>query len=226
MDRIRILIADDHALIRTGIATLLQGNKDFHIVGEAQDGEEAVEKTKELHPDIVVIDLSMPKLSGIEATAIITKRFPDTKVLVLTMHENEEYVYQILKSGAGGYVLKSAGREELSTAIRAVAKGGRFFSPRVSQIMADAYRKRAEGEGKASTESIPLTKREREILALVAQGLTNQQIADHLFISPRTVDTHRTNIMQKLNIHDVVKLTHYAIEHGIVATGESEKSGK
>ena len=222
MDKIRILLADDHALIRSGIATLLQGNADFSIVGEAKDGEEAVQKAKELNPDVVVIDLSMPKLSGIEATKIIKKKYPNIRVLVLTMHENEEYVYQILKSGAGGYVLKSAGKEELSSAIRAVARGEKFFSPRVSQIMAEGYLRRAEeDELKGRQEDVPLTRREKEILALVANGLTNQQIADQLYISPRTVDTHRTNIMQKLDIHDVVNLVRYAIEHGITAPKEN-----
>jgi two-component system, NarL family, response regulator NreC len=221
MDKIRILLADDHTLIRSGIATLLQSIKDFSIVGEAEDGEDAVQKTSELLPDVVVIDLSMPKLNGIEATKIIKKRYPETNVLVLTMHENEEYVYQILRSGACGYVLKSAGRDELATAIRAAAKGERFFSPKISQIMADGYVKRVEGTSESPKADVPLTRREKEILGLVATGLTNQQIADQLFISPRTVDTHRTNIMQKLGIHDLANLVRYAIEHGITTEGEA-----
>jgi two-component system response regulator NreC len=213
--------ADDHTLIRSGVATLLQSIKDFSIVGEAEDGEDAVHKTGELRPDVIVIDLSMPKLSGIEATKIIKKRYPETNVLVLTMHENEEYVYQILKSGASGYVLKSAGKDELATAIRAAAKGEKFFSPKISQLMAEGYVKRVEQRTSDSPKGdVSLTRREREILALVANGLTNQQIADQLFISPRTVDTHRTNIMQKLEIHDLANLVHYAIEHGIVKGGE------
>ena len=227
MGKIRILLADDHPLIRSGIATLLQSYKDFEIVGEAQDGEEAVEKTKVLKPDVLIIDLSMPKLSGTEATGIITKKHPDVKVLVLTMHENEEYVYQILKSGAGGYVLKSAGKEELSAAIRAVAKGEKFFSPRVSEIMAESYVRRKErGETSSKVEVIPLTRREKEILRLVVTGLTNQQIADQLCISPRTVDTHRTNIMQKLDIHDVANLVRYAIEHGMTSLGTEDQTTK
>lgn len=225
MDKIRILLADDHTLIRSGIATLLQSNKDFVIVGEAGDGEEAVHKTGELRPTVVVIDLSMPKLSGIEATKIIKKRYPETNVLVLTMHENEEYVYQILKSGAAGYVLKNAGKDELTTAIRAAARGEKFFSPKIAQIMAEGYVKRAETDGADSKPAdVPLTRREREILRLVASGLTNQQIADQLFISPRTVDTHRTNIMQKLEIHDLANLVRYAIEHGITVQGEAPGS--
>jgi two-component system, NarL family, response regulator NreC len=227
MDKIRVLLADDHTLIRSGIATLLQSNKDFIVVGEAEDGEQAVRKTGELRPTVVVMDLSMPKLSGIEATKQIKKKYPEVNVLVLTMHENEEYVYQILKSGAAGYVLKSAGKEELISAIRAAAKGEKFFSPRISQLMAEGYVRRVE---QVTTEiepgDVPLTRREREVLILVVDGLTNQQIADQLFISPRTVDTHRTNIMQKLNIHDLANLVRYAIEHGIASPGEGAQPKK
>jgi two-component system response regulator NreC len=227
MDKIRVLLADDHTLIRSGIATLLQSNKDFLVVGEAEDGEEAVRKTGELKPTVVVLDLSMPKLSGIEATKQIKKKYPEVNVLVLTMHENEEYVYQILKSGAAGYVLKSAGKDELIAAIRAAAKGEKFFSPRISQLMAEGYVRRVE---QVATEiepgDVPLTRREREVLILVVDGMTNQQIADQLFISPRTVDTHRTNIMQKLNIHDLANLVRYAIEHGIAGSGEGTQPKK
>lgn len=222
MDKIRVLLADDHTLVRSGIATLLQSSKDIQIVGEAVDGEEAVRRTGELRPDVVVIDLSMPKLSGIEATKILKRKYPETNVLVLTMHENEEYVFQILKSGASGYVLKSAGKDELTAAIRAASKGEKFFSPRISQLMAEGYLKRVERKSpEAGSNEVPLTRREREILALVVKGLTNQQIADQLFISPRTVDTHRTNIMQKLDIHDLANLVRYALEHDLTDEGEA-----
>jgi len=213
MNKIRILLADDHPMVRSGLINLLEPFKEFVVIGEAGDGEEAVAMTRELEPDIVIIDLSMPKLSGIEATKLIRKNNPSTKVLVLTMHDNEEYVYQILKCGAGGYMLKNTGKEELATAIRAVAKGETFFSPRVSEIMVNAYLRKANAreEHPATKDDILLTNRENEILSFIADGFNNTQIAEKLFISARTVDTHRTNIMQKLNIHDAANLVRYAI---------------
>jgi len=215
MEKIRILLADDHALVRSGLIRLLEPNKDILVIGEAEDGEEAIRKTKELKPDVVVIDLSMPKINGIEAAKIISKECPESRVLVLTMHENEEYVYQIFRSGANGYILKNANRNEITTAIRAVAKGERFFSSRVSEIMVEGYLRKAEEREKGTDSSdIELTTRESQVLSLIAEGCNNQQIADKLFISPRTVDTHRTNIMQKLNIHDAANLVKYALEHG------------
>jgi DNA-binding NarL/FixJ family response regulator len=218
MKKISILIADDHALIRSGITQLLQSFKDLVIVGEAEDGDEAVEMTETLKPDVVMIDITMPRMNGIEATKIIRERFPKTRVLVLTMHESDEYIFHILKSGAGGYMLKNSGKDELAAAVRAVAKGEKVFSPRVSEIMVEGYLKKADGETRPSPKTdIPLTKREKEILSLVAEGMTNQEIADRLFISPRTVDTHRTNMMQKLDIHDVATLVRYAVEHGLVS---------
>jgi two-component system response regulator NreC len=213
MNKIRILLADDHPMVRNGLIKLLEPYKEFIVVGEAGDGEEAVKLTKKLEPDIVIIDLSMPKLSGIEATKLIRKNNPTTKVLVLTMHDNEEYVYQIFKCGAGGYMLKNTGKDDLAAAIHAVAKGEHFFSPRVSEIMVNAYLRKAQAreEFSGSNKDIPLTSREKEILSYIADGLNNAQIAEKLFISARTVDTHRTNIMQKLDIHDAANLVRYAL---------------
>ena len=212
MTKIRILLADDHPLVRSGLIKMLEPYKEFVIVGEAGDGEEAVALTKKLEPDVVIIDLSMPKLSGVEATKIIRKSNPSSKVLVLTMHDNEEYVYQIFKSGAGGYMLKNTGKDDLAAAIRSVAQGERFFSPRVSEIMVDAYLRKADArDDRTIDDDVPLTKREKEILNYIADGLNNSQIAEKLFISARTVDTHRTNIMQKLDIHDVANLVRYAL---------------
>ncbi len=223
MEKIRILLADDHTLVRTGIVKLLEAHKDFVFVGEAEDGEEAIQKTKELKPDVAILDISMPKLSGIEAAKVLQKECPQTRVLVLTIHENEEYVYQIFKSGAKGYILKDAGREELASAIRAVAKGERFFSPRVSEIMVEGYLHKAEARDEVPPQvDIPLTNREREILTLIAEGLNNQQIADRLFISARTVDTHRTNIMQKLDIHDAANLVRFALQKGFAKSKTSQ----
>jgi DNA-binding NarL/FixJ family response regulator len=213
MNKIRILLADDHPMVRSGLIKLLEPFKEFIIIGEASDGEEAVAMTKKLEPDVVIIDLSMPKLSGVEATKIIRKNFPSAKVLVLTMYDNEEYVYQILKSGAGGYMLKNSGRDELAAAIRAVARGDRFFSPRVSEIVMEAYLRKSEARDDLplNDDDLPLTKREREILQYIADGFNNLQIAEKLFISARTVETHRTNIMQKLDIHDAANLVRFAL---------------
>ena len=217
MSKIKILVVDDHPLARFGVINQLKTSDDFVVVGEAEDGEDAIAKTKALAPDLVIMDIFMPGISGIEATKLLKKKFPSTRVLVLTGFENEDYVYQIIRSGAGGYVLKSVEKEELIDAIRAVMRGDKFFSPRISKLIVDNFIRKAEGQGPIvpGGEDI-LTKREKEILALVADGLTNQQIAEKLFISARTVDTHRTNIMQKLNIHDVANLVRYAIDKGLV----------
>ncbi len=219
MGKIRILLADDHELVRSGLAKLLETYKDLVVVGEAGDGLEAVEKTKKLNPDVLVIDLSMPKLSGIEATKIVRKECPTVAVVVLTMHQNEEYVYQIFKSGAGGYILKEAGKDELAAAIHTVARGEKYFSSRISEIMVSGFLRKSAGRDERTPSELddagfPLTKREKEVLSLIAQGLNNQEISEKLFISPRTADTHRTNIMQKLDIHDAANLVKFAIEHG------------
>jgi DNA-binding NarL/FixJ family response regulator len=213
MNKIRILLVDDQSLVRSGLMKLLEPQKEFQVVGEAGDGEEALAMVKKLQPDIVLMDLSMPKMSGLEATKLIGVKYPNVRVLVLTMHENEEYVFQILKAGAGGYILKDSGRDELVKAIQTVARGEKFFSSRISEIMVQGYLKKGEAKGPSDdSDDLPLTKREREVLAFIAEGLNNQQIAEKLFISPRTVDTHRTNIMQKLDIHDTANLVRFAIE--------------
>jgi two-component system, NarL family, response regulator NreC len=221
MEKTKILVVDDHPLVRFGVINQLKSANEFVIVGEAENGEEAIEKTKTLKPDLVIIDIFMPGLSGIEATRLIKKKHPETKVLALTGFENEDYVYQIIRSGAGGYVLKSAEKDELLKAVRAVINGERFFSPGISKLMIDNYLRRAEGKPEPVPEgTIPLTPREREIVALIADGMTNQEIGEKLFISARTVDTHRTNIMQKLDIHDVASLVRYAMQKGLVTKKE------
>ncbi len=209
MKKIRILLADDHALVRDGMKTLLKDVSDFYVVGEASDGMEVIKKTEELTPDIVTLDISMPGMNGLDTIEVLHRRFPKTKILVLTMHENEEYAYQVFKSGAGGYLLKNSDKKDLITAIRTVQKGDRYFSRSVSAVTEKDY----DAEKKSS---IPLTRREKEILRLIVDGMTNQEIADKLFISPRTVDTHRSNLMQKLDIKNTAGLVRFAIENGIV----------
>ncbi len=219
METIKIVLADDHELVRSGLVKIIESFKDLQIIGEAGDGLEAVEKTKTLSPDVRIIDLSMPKLSGIDATKIVLRECPKVGVLVLTMHQNEQYIYQIFNAGAGGYILKESSKEELATAIRTVARGEKYFSPRVSAIMVKSYlRKGSSREESASVGIIDvtdsLTAREKEVLTLIGDGLSNQEISEKLFISPRTADTHRTNIMQKLDIHDAAHLVKFAIDHG------------
>ena len=217
MKKIKILVVDDHPLVRFGVINQLKTCEDYVVVGEAEDGEDAIAKTKALSPDLVIMDIFMPGISGIEATKLLKKKYPSTRVLILTGFENEDYVYQIIRSGAGGYVLKSVEKEELLEAVRAVLRDEKFFSPRISKLIVENFIRKAEGQKiPIATDDEILTKREREILVHVADGLTNQQIAEKLFISARTVDTHRTNIMQKLNIHDVANLVRYAIDKGIV----------
>ncbi len=210
MKKIRILLADDHALVRDGMKTLLKDVNDFSVVGEAADGLEVVKKVEELLPDIVTMDISMPNMNGLETIDVIHRRFPKTKILVLTMHENEEYAHRVYKTGAGGYILKNSDKKEFIHAIRMVHKGERFFSSSVSGVTSKGY------VGK-DVASIPITRREKEILRLIVDGLTNQEIADKLFISPRTVDTHRSNLMQKLEIKNTAGLVRFAIENGIVS---------
>lgn len=220
MKKIRILIVDDHPLARFGIRNQLRGAEDIIIVGEAEDGEAALQKTKELHPDVIILDLFIPIVSGFEVTKIVRKDFPDTHVLILTAYEQEEYLFQSLEFGAEGYLLKSAEKEELISAVRAVVKGDKAFSPRIKEIIVKGYLSKRDEKKTTQSSSVSLTAREKEILELVSQGLTNQQIAQKLFISSRTIDTHRTNIMHKLGFHDVAHLVRYAIEHGLAENKE------
>jgi len=223
MKKTRILIADDHAVVRSGLRLLLRSRPDVAVVGEATDGEEAVRLAERLRPDIAILDISMPKLDGIAATKILRRKHPDLKIVVLTVHEDEEYAYQILSAGANGYLLKNAGKKEIFNAIDAVRAGERFFSPGISQLIVEGFIKRAEHTSNEEQPPHPsateLTEREREILHYVALGYTNKQIADLLFLSFRTVSTHRANLMQKLDIHDTANLVRYAINNGLAKPG-------
>ena len=215
MKQIRVFIADDHKIVRQGIRKLLEAESDLEVVGEALDGRETVKKVIQLKPDVVLMDIAMSNLNGLEATRQIKKSLPKIKVLILTMHKSEEYVLQSLQAGASGYLLKEAAVEDLVSAIRSVYKLDSFLSPAVSRTVIEAYLSKSKGRKRPSAFEV-LTDREREVLQLIAEGHTNQQIADTLFISIKTVEAHRSNIMRKLDIHDITELVKYAIKKGIV----------
>jgi DNA-binding NarL/FixJ family response regulator len=222
MKRTRVLVADDHSVVRSGIRTLLQSSQEFVIVAEAENGREALELAEEHKPDIVLMDISMPEMNGIEATSLLKQRNPEIKVVILTIHADEEYVFQILRAGASGYLLKSAGKKEIFAAIKSAMSGERFFSPGISDLIIEGFVHRAQVQSPQAAIAAPasptsqLTKREEEVLTLIAQGYTNRKIADALFLSVRTINTHRTNLMKKLDIHDTARLVRYAIETGLV----------
>lgn len=207
--RIRVLIVDDHTILREGIRSLLERESDIEIVGEAGDGEEAVAKAGELEPDVVLMDIGMPKMNGIEATRRIRQKYPHIRVLILSMHDDEEYVRPLMQAGASGFVLKRSATTELVVALRAAYQGHTVLAPGLAKL--------AFSEGGSKQDFDGLTERELEVLRLIAEGLTNQQIADRLFISIKTVQAHRANIMEKLQLHDAVELTKYAIRKGIIS---------
>ena len=212
---IRVLLADDHAIVREGVRHIIERESDLEVVGEASDGREAVALTEQLEPDIVLMDLTMPELGGLEATAILQDRFPDVRVLVLTMHESHDYFFQVLKAGASGYLLKGASGAELLAALRAVNGGDVYIQPSVAtRLVVDYLRHIDRAEEKAQYDG--LTERERQILRLIAEGSTSQQIADSLTLSVNTVNTHRRHVMEKLNLHNRADLIRYAVRKGLV----------
>jgi two-component system response regulator NreC len=212
---IRILLADDHAILRDGIRALLNDETDLQVVGEADNGRQALEKAQSLRPDIVIMDIGMPLLSGLEATRQIRRDVPDARVLILTMHQNEEYLAQVMAAGASGYVLKDVAGRELVAAIRQVAQGESFFSPSMAKTLSSLYLSSLEAE-KTHDPYEDLTIREREVLQLVAEGFTNHQIAEMLSLSIKTIKTHRLHLMQKLDLHDRTELVKYAFQKGII----------
>ena len=213
--KIRVLLADDHAVLRDGIRALLEDEPDILVVGEAEDGRSAVEQARRLTPDVVIMDIGMPLLNGLEATRQIKRDRPETSVLILTMHENPEYVPQVLAAGGSGYVLKQAAGKELVLAIRAVARGEAQFSPSVARTLADLYLQSLEAEAVHDPYD-DLTSREREVLQLVAEGFSNRKIAEVLNLSVKTVKTHRLHLMRKLDLHDRSELIRYAFQKGII----------
>jgi DNA-binding NarL/FixJ family response regulator len=212
MKKIRVLLAEDHTIVRKGLRSLLEDEANIQVVGEAEDGREAVRMTQELLPDVVLMDISMPGLSGLEATRQIKERFPEVNVLVLTRHANEEYVLQILQAGASGYVVKKAAPAELMLAIQAVYRGDSFLSPAISREVIEEYTRRA-----GANDYDRLTDREREVLQLIAEGRSNREIAELLHVSMKTVENHRANLMDKLGLRSVAELTRYAIRKGIIS---------
>ncbi len=210
----RVLVADDHTIVRQGLKALLEGEPDIRVVGEASDGREAMRKAAALHPDVVVMDVSMPRMNGLEATARIIKEVAGTRVIALTMHDSEEYVYSLLKAGASGYLLKESAATDLVLAIRAVRQGGTYLHPAISMKVVGEYLKRPSRRARSAGVDV-LSGREREILQLIAEGNTNKEIASLLGLSVKTIENHRTRIMEKLEIHNVAGLTRYAISRGI-----------
>jgi DNA-binding NarL/FixJ family response regulator len=212
MAKIRVLLADDHAVMRDGIRALLCLQDDIEIVGDASDGKEAVERTLELQPDVVLMDVAMPGMDGLEATRRITKQSPKTRVLILTQYDNKEYILSAIKAGSAGYLPKRALGSELVSAIRAVYRGDSFLYPSAATALMEDYRLQAKGEDSYDQ----LTPREREILKLIAEGLTSQEIAGRLFISLKTVIGHRSRLMEKLGLPNLAELIKYALRKGIL----------
>ncbi len=217
---IRVLIADDHTLVRQGIRLLLETAPDLQVVGEASDGAEAIRLARELNPDLVLMDIAMPKVDGLEATREIKRALPQVQILVLTMHEGEDYFFKILAAGAGGYVLKRAAATDLLTAVRAVAGGEVFLYPSVAKKLVADYLGRVEGRDADGRVAESLTPREEEVLGHIAAGLSNREIAERLTVSLSTVQTHYAHIIEKLNLRNRTELVKYALRHGLIEGSE------
>lgn len=215
VEKKKIVIAEDQKILREGLKSLLSSSDDFEVVGEAEDGLNAVRCVEKFSPELLLLDLSMPKMSGISAIKEIKSQFTETKILVLTVHESEEYILEVFKSGADGYCLKDASHSELLMAIKSVLSGKRYISPGISGKVLEGYLDDRETL-KSSSSWDSLTQREREILKLVGEGYKNKEIADYLCISAKTVEKHRSNIMEKLDLHTASALTAYAIKKGLV----------
>ncbi len=216
MEQIRVLLVDDHTMVRQGLRVLLEAEKDISVVGEGETGRQAVQLAKKLLPSVVVMDIAMPVLNGLEATRQITREVPTTKVLVLSAYSDGEYVQQLTEIGASGYLLKQTAAMDLIKAVRETKKGNAFFSPAISKRILDQCREAFLNGAPATKRKDTLTTREAEVLQLIAEGAPNKQIAAHLGISIKTVEKHRQQVMNKLNIHNIAGLTRYAISNGVV----------
>ncbi len=214
MKPVRVLLADDHTLVRAGLRKLLEAMPEVEVVGEASDGLALLALAAQLRPNLVLMDIAMPGLNGLEATARLARQSPDIRVLILSMHQNEEYVRQALRHGAAGYLLKDAAPMELDLAIRAVLRGETYLSPAVSRGVVSDYVQRLRGEETPGTQ---LTPRQREVLQLVAEGHSTKEIARRLDLSVKTVDTHRSQLMKLLDIHEVAGLVRYAMRVGLIS---------
>ena len=213
MVKIKVLLVDDHAILREGLKVLLALNEDIQVVGEAGDGEDGLARIQHLSPDVVVMDIAMPGMDGLEATRRIVSAYPKTKILILSQHDNERYILPVLRAGAMGYILKRAVGEELVTAIRTVYRGESYLQPSVAKMVLQNYQQTNEEPAK---NDMGLTERERQVLKLVAEGRTSQEIADLLYLSKKTVMCHRANIYQKLGTHNRTELIKYAMHLGLV----------
>lgn len=213
-NKIKVLLVDDHPLVLDGISARLEGEESLSVIGMANDGQQALQKAAELKPDVVLMDISMPVMNGFEAAERFRQQQPEVKVLILSMHDDREYILKLIKCGAAGYVLKDVSSSELITAIETVYKGGTYFSSGASQSLFSEFDPVADDEEKKTVE--PLTSREKDVLKLLAEGNSNKEIARELDISVRTVETHRQNIKAKLDIHTAAGLARYAIEHNLI----------
>jgi two-component system, NarL family, response regulator NreC len=209
----KVLLADDHKIVRDGLRTLLEKHADIMVAGEAEDGREALQLARKLSPDVVVMDIAMPDLNGIEATRQILSEYPGIKIVALSMHSDKRFVSEMLKAGASAYLLKDCAFEELITAIRTVMKGKIYLSPGIAGVVLEDYIRTDRSSGLSVFSQ--LSDREREVLQLMAEGKTTKEVAAHLNVSIKTVETHRTNIMTKLDIHSIAELTKYAIREGL-----------
>jgi two-component system response regulator NreC len=215
-NKLRIVLADDHTILREGLRALLTADPDFEIVGEAQDGRDAVRCVEKLEPDLLLMDLSMPRMSGMDAIREIKKRYPATRIIALTVHKTEEYILTTLQAGADGYVLKDATHGELFMAIKNVMAGKSYLSPDISEKVIEGYLESRQSSCSVSAWGT-LSQREREVLKLIAEGYKNKEIAEDLCISLKTVEKHRANLMKKLDLHNAASLTVYAVEKGLVS---------